>query len=312
MLVTSTRINRDLTNFAQYVQGKNEKKLIDLFEDLLTDIAAGVTMTELALSDGSVSDLAIKFGTDGDNGFYGVSDTVLGVAVEGARVAGFTTTGIATDVIAEQTSGTGVTIDGALVKDSTIALGDGSVGDLSVKIGADLNNGIYGVSDVQLGIAVEGALVAGADANGLFTGNIAEQISTVGVTIDGATARDGYIISKPTPTAVNTSAPITAAQLLAGVLTSTSGAPVTITLPTVASVVAVLGNGRGSSFDFVVDNTLGSNTVTVGLDASITQLVIVPNGGTGALTVAASATLGVGVFKLYFYSATAAVISRIA
>lgn len=49
-------------------------------------------VSELSLGDGSVGDLAIKFGADGDNGFYGVSDSVLGVAVEGAQVATFTST----------------------------------------------------------------------------------------------------------------------------------------------------------------------------------------------------------------------------
>ena len=239
MLVTNTRIRTSLTNFAQFVGSKNEKELVELFQDLLTDIAGGIVMTELALGDGSVSDLAIKFGTDGNNGFYGVSDT-------------------------------------------------------------------------QLGVAVEGTLVAGANTLGLFTSNVAEQIVGVGVTVDGATARDGYIINKPTPAAINATAVATAAQLLSGVITSTSAAITAITLPSVASIVAILGNGRGSSFDFVIDNTLGASTVNVVLPVSITQLVNVPDGGAGLLTVAASATLGVGIFRIYFYSATAAVISRIA
>lgn len=51
-----------------------------------------LTVSELHLDDGLVTDLAIKFGADGNNGLYGVSDTVLGVAVEGAQVATFTTT----------------------------------------------------------------------------------------------------------------------------------------------------------------------------------------------------------------------------
>jgi hypothetical protein len=312
MLVTNTRIRTSLTNFAQFVGSKNEKELIELFQDLLTDIAGGIVMTELALGDGTVSDLAIKFGTDGNNGFYGVSDTILGIAIEGALVAEVISTGLATDAIAELTGAAGVTVDGVLLKDSAISLANGTVGALALQLGADKDNGIYGISDTQLGVAVEGTLVAGANTLGLFTSNVAEQIVGVGVTVDGATARDGYIINKPTPTAVNTSAAITAAQLLAGVITSTSAAPVTVTLPTVASIVAVLGNARGSSFDFVIDNTLGASTVTVALDASITQLVNVPNGGAGLLTVAASATLGVGIFRMYFYSATAAVISRIA
>lgn len=55
---------------------------------------AWVAASESAFGDGTVSDLAIKFGADGNNGFYGVSDTELGVAVEGAKVAGFSNTGL--------------------------------------------------------------------------------------------------------------------------------------------------------------------------------------------------------------------------
>lgn len=52
------------------------------------------------LADGTVGDLAIKFGNDGNNGLYGVSDTVLGVAVEGAQVATFGTTNMSVNGVA--------------------------------------------------------------------------------------------------------------------------------------------------------------------------------------------------------------------
>lgn len=139
---------------------------------------------------------------------------------------------VQTDIISEKTAAAGVTIDGALVKDSTIALGDGGVGDLSIKIGADLNNGLYGVSDTQLGIAVEGTLVAGADTNGLFTGNIAEQVATVGVTIDGALIKDGSFTGK------QATATATVAGLTTGLL---SGADqfVTVTSASADNVVCL-------------------------------------------------------------------------
>jgi hypothetical protein len=100
---------------------------------------------------------------------------------------------IATNTIAETTAASGVTIDGVLVKDSSVALADGLVSNLAVKIGADTNNGLYGVSDTQLGIAVEGVLVAGANTAGLFTDVIAEQTSTVGVTVDGVLLKDAGV-----------------------------------------------------------------------------------------------------------------------
>lgn len=86
-------------------------------------------------------------------------------------------TGVTVDTISERTGAAGVTADGVLMKDSTVALGDGTVGDLSVKIGADLNNGLYGVSDTQMGIAVEGALVATADTSGLTADTLRHRVN---------------------------------------------------------------------------------------------------------------------------------------
>ena len=81
---------------------------------------------------------------------------------------------------------------GALVSDS-ITLDDGLVSALALRIGADTNNGLYGVSDTQLGIAVEGVLVGGANTTGLFTGNIDEQVAAAGVTVDGVLLKDGGV-----------------------------------------------------------------------------------------------------------------------
>jgi len=81
---------------------------------------------------------------------------------------------------------------GALVSDS-ITLDDGLVSALALRIGADTNNGLYGISDTQLGIAVEGVLVGGANTTGLFTGNIAEQVVAAGVTVDGVLLKDGGV-----------------------------------------------------------------------------------------------------------------------
>lgn len=95
--------------------------------------------------------------------------------------------------IVEYFNGTSwVTAETAIVSNH-VSLSDGTVGTLAVRIGADSNNGLYGVSDTQLGIAVEGVLVAGANTTGLFTDNIAEQTATAGVTIDSVLLKDGGI-----------------------------------------------------------------------------------------------------------------------
>jgi len=111
-----------------------------------------------------------------------------------------------------------------------------------------------------------------------------------------------------TAAAVNVTATVTAAQLKTGVLSSTSVAAVAATLPTAAALLAVLtGAAAGTWFDFAVDNSAGANTVTVTASASITAATAVITGG-ATLTVAAGA---VGLFRVYFTSATVAKVYRL-
>lgn len=115
--------------------------------------------------------------------------------------------------------------------------------------------------------------------------------------------------SEPTAFAVNTTATITAAQLAGGLLTSTSAAAVSITLPSATDIATALGAVRGSSFEFVVDNSAGSNTVTVVVGSGITVNTPAITGG-ATLTVSTANT--VGVFRLQFTSTSSAKILRIA
>ena len=115
------------------------------------------------------------------------------------------------------------------------------------------------------------------------------------------------IVTNPLVNAINVTATATAAQMASGVITSTSAAGVTITTPTAAAIIAELGLTPGTYYDFIVDNSAGASTVTVTLDASIVALAVVTGGNT--LTVA---TTKVGIFRLYFTTATAAFIARLA
>ena len=147
-----------------------------------------------------------------------------------------------------------------------ITLDDGSVSDLAIKLGADLNNGIYGVSDTQLGIAVEGTLVAGANTSGLFTSNIAEQIVTVGVTVDGLLIKDGYIV--PTKAAVTQGTSKTTA--------------VAITTRTGTITTFALTDAANASFSF--DATLTGLAAT-----NVPLLTVDQNGSTGFAVASAKA-----------------------
>jgi hypothetical protein len=106
---------------------------------------------------------------------------------------------------------------------------------------------------------------------------------------------------------INVTAVATVDQIAHGVIKSLSTAAVSITTPTAASIMAELGFIAPSYFDFCIDNSGGGNTVTLVLDASITAYSKLTGGET--LTTAAGK---VGIYRLYFYSATAAQIAVLA
>lgn len=122
------------------------------------------------------------------------------------------------------------------------------------------------------------------------------------------------IVRKNTASAINATATATAAQVAGGLITSTSAAATGITLPTATQLGTQLGAVQGTMFDFVVDNTAGSNTVTIIVGSGIVAAKQVSSGDTAVdalLTVAASATVGIGLFRLVFSSPTATVLYRI-
>lgn len=106
--------------------------------------------------------------------------------------------------------------------------------------------------------------------------------------------------------AVNVTATLTAAQMLARYFTSTSVAAVTITTDTATNLAAALGAVQGTEFDFEIDNSGGANTVTVALGTGITAATSPITGGS-TLTVIAGTF---GKFKIIFKSATTALIFR--
>ena len=123
------------------------------------------------------------------------------------------------------------------------------------------------------------------------------------------------------PQAINSSATATTAQILAGYITSTSAAGVTITMPTGTALGgAIAGCARGTTLEFIVDNTAGSSTITMAVGtnavqsdwdnqitaatASVTPAAVTP------LTIA-SGVSGMATYKIVFASATAYVFSRV-
>lgn len=106
--------------------------------------------------------------------------------------------------------------------------------------------------------------------------------------------------------AKNSTATLTASELGKGIITSTSAAATSLTLPLATKVISHLKAKRGDQYDFVVDNSAGANTVTMVVNTGIAAGPAVITGG-ATLTIANGS---VGFFKLYFKSGTEAILYR--
>jgi len=264
-----------------------------------TAIAAGTTLTAATQLLVSATSNQIRLGNTSANDVIISSTAPAADSVYTIPDAGT----VANFVMSESTQ----TINGAKTFGTGITLPDGAVGSLSVRIGADANNGLYGVSDTQLGVAVEGALVSVFDTVGLKTDSIGELVTANSITMLKS------VIHKNTGAAINISATATAAEVKGGLITSTSAAAVTITLPTGTDLGTALGAVQGTVFDLVIDNTAGANTVTLAVGANNIQSAwsVYQDVGGATLDVVSGVT-GTGVFRFVFSSATACTFCRIA
>jgi hypothetical protein len=91
-------------------------------------------------------------------------------------------------------------------------------------------------------------------------------------------------------------ATLTAAQLMQKYIITTSAAATSLTLPTAALLGAALGATQGFEFEFEIDNSGGSNIVTVVVGTGIVAATPALTGG-ATLTVAAGTF---GKFKIIF------------
>lgn len=128
-----------------------------------------------------------------------------------------------------------------------------------------------------------------------------------------ASPLNGFLADSGNSAAINATATATAAEVATGRITSTSGAAVTITLPTGTLLGAQLGASAGTMFDLIIDNTAGANTITVapGVNNIVSAWTVQEDASLAPLDVVSGVT-GVGVFRFVFSSATACVFSRVA
>ncbi|MFI4962475.1 MAG: beta strand repeat-containing protein [Legionellales bacterium] len=172
-------------------------------------------------------------------------------------------------------------------------------------------------------------LAAGADSQTFTFPSVSGTIATLNANqkFTGNVSYGGQLLKTQTPftagtdtTAGWTLANVTAG-LVAGIIKSTTAAGVTITLDSVANIITAFAAAgvtltTGSEIQFILDNSQGSNTLTLAVDGgtTITAAKQTSSGDTGSavlLTVAASAGASVGRFALYLTSATTGTLFRI-
>lgn len=167
----------------------------------------------------------------------------------------------------------------------------------------DLDCGFYRVGANDIGLAINGVKTAEYTATavtlapaGTTTLNLAATSSALGQatdsysirTVNGSAATPGGLSTVQAAAAVNASATLTTAQVLGGIITSTTAAATNCPLPSAVTLVAALpGVAIGDTIQFTVVNT-GPNTFTVQTD-STTRITV---GGTGGANAVATATSG--------------------
>lgn len=127
------------------------------------------------------------------------------------------------------------------------------------------------------------------------------------IDIRGQVAGASYI-TNAVPVAINSTANATSAQIASGYITSTSGSATVITLPNATTLATYLNARAGTTIYLTIDNSNGSNNVTIQVN---TGIQVVTPAITGGDNLVVSTANQIGLFKIIFWSNTNAVIFRI-
>lgn len=279
------------------------------------------TSTTAATAGGAISIVGGIGATSGAGGAINITGGVAGATA--ASVGGAVN-------ITSGTSGAGNGASGAVNLKTGVATA-ANTGALAIATGAPATSGNSGALSVFTGVAAtgdSGALTAGSGA--VTTGNSGGVTISTGnsgtgnsgsITLSPGTASavvgkivmSNAVVEKHKTAAINSTATATAKEVATGYITSTSGAATTITLPTGTLLGGELGAARGTVFELYIDNTLGSNTVTIAVatDGILSALAAAESATFGLLTVPSGAT-GTARFTLVFSSATTYTFSRTA
>ena len=191
-----------------------------------TDIAAEITNSvavdgqsvltgQLKAASGTVSLPGYTFGADLDCGWYRIGANNLGLALNGAKVVDYSTTGVAvtgafssSGAMTVTSGGLTITAGGQVITAGQISHADGTTGAPSYSFTNDLDSGLYRVGANNFRFACNAADVLDIGTNGLVvTGAISASTSVTATTaLSGATAAGAMVATQAqqeTATATN-------------------------------------------------------------------------------------------------------------
>ena len=272
--------------------GFQSKTCIDIY---VTGVSTGVTVVGFQDNSSVSGSTGIK--VDASSGVTEIDNNYGGVATARTIAAG------AVDQILNDTTGA-MSLSGNLTMAAHNIVTDTTTG---MKIGTATGQklGFFNATPVvQVAAATDLGLVL--SNLGLRVAGTAYPITTSGAATLTGTSKILALIYTNTPTSVNATATLTAAQVATGYIKSTSAAATTLTMPTGTLLGTQLGAAQGTIFDLYIDNTAGASTITMAVGTNAIQSAM---GGT--LTIPAGVT-GQACFRLMFSSASAYTFSRIA
>jgi hypothetical protein len=195
----------------------------------------------------------------------------------------------------------------------TVGQGNGAIA-TNTAIGVKtLFSNTTGANNTGIGYGADVATGALTNATAIGNGAIVAADNTIqlgNTSVTNVKTKGNLININPAVVAINTTATATAADIITGYIASTTAAAVNITLPTATDISTALGSsvGQGTSFEFSVENTGGSNSVTLVAGTGITVHAPIIS-GTDNLII--TPTNAIGRFRLVFTSTTSAKLFRI-
>lgn len=158
----------------------------DVFETYQESLAETQTLSgaliaaSVDVGNGTVALPSLSIG-ETNTGLYYVSSTQTGFSQDGVLVGGYNATGLFTDVISEQTSTVGVTVDGVILKDGGVEVTKGNVTQLT-----SIVTGVTSTASAGTITTVSATTAAGASDSFIVTTPFAKTTSKIFLTANSA------------------------------------------------------------------------------------------------------------------------------